>query len=184
MNITINSSYNYLSDIVDQLSKERGDNYMKYKFHTIKNPELNNENIEKYIYNKLENDKNMTEICNALWEFYKSNNYYVFYKLVKFARSQLRSSNKSIDLSHDILEKENLPFLTARAMWEITYDLHEYKYEIKSLILRGNKLLSPECLNYLNIFTNLQLLDITDTNLTIQDLNDMDSLKCEILINK
>ena len=82
-----------------------------------------------------------------------------------------------VDLSRAYLEQESMPYLTQRAMWEVAHALSITKPSVTSLNLSGNNfgsdLLPKESLSYLKKLSSITSLDYTNTNLTTEDLKEL-----------
>lgn len=73
-------------------------------------------------------------------------------------------------MSKSYLQEQHMPYLTQRAMWEITHELGKTSPSVSYLNLNGNSLLPRESLLYLKKLPSLTRIDISNTNLAIEDL--------------
>jgi len=184
-----NASEKFIDDLINN-ARNVIDNKDRYNFRKKGKDKKDKDNFQKF-----------NEIKGVLDHFYEQRDYYVFYPLVKLARTQLRDDDGCIDLSrrylasdkamHEIQEAQEddhllsgvttLSYLTDRAMWDVVHGLenlknHNLLSNVTELNLSGNQL-SPGTLTYLNAFNQLESLDLSNIDLDTKGLRGLKDAK-------
>jgi patatin-like phospholipase/acyl hydrolase/TPR repeat protein len=131
-----------------------------------------------YAQKAVENNDALKIMLNTITERCAKNGYYTFLELINEVRKQLQDNSNKINLSQKYLHKLRLPYVTARARWEINNALNSsctlQLSRVTHLDLSGNVSLFKNldsCTNknyslcHLSKFPNLTYLDISNTDL-------------------
>ena len=167
--VLMNSASAMAHQLMSQMAALRGDQYTRIQFAPDQKAsslddasEKNIRHLRGYAQREIAKlDSPIHKVKKALSDFYARHHYYVFFPLIQEIKQKVSQSERELDLSNR--------FLTERAFWEVSDFVTHNPYPFAKLNLSRNTLY-PSLLQFLPAFKDLEELDISHTNMTVETL--------------